>query len=582
MNRTLIPADSLHETLASAANATTKGPAQFFTPLEIARALSPTLPDECPHIADFTCGSGNLFAAGHRPGGGQSFYGIDLDRRMPKPPRILAGQIHKITADLTRIFPLLRETQWQCSTAVLNPPWGLHWPRERLATLAASERESVARSFAMSDPVAGADQIDSTLATWLIAMEFLHDRGDGLLIANAATIERLVPLHHEKPNHPLAAHVWAYVTLAGNPMTGESHDAWRGDAPFRTAFIWFAPGHESGIKFRAHCPDLFAFHEICARLKARRMDWREGPEFSPYSIGIHSNNDTRWRAAHEEWKAHTRPERSDFNLWLKPDGSIGAYLSLFDQVEPSRRLQSEADQLLDLAGRQPGELVVQRAERDWILRVLKNDSTRHPWRVEPRLREAVQQALAAYHAARAPLYPLPDIQRLGYLEEEDAIVCREDLKEASQEPVPIASRKRRKNSPARTLFAAGQSYPLRTTSVQVTRRGVKRNLQGELDEIVYSGQELAFHITDAEGTERVFMEARLRDPGITLTAAHSRASRRRGPAVPLVMDFTLGDLARHFTIPQVPDVAQTQAGAFQNALSALDALENQMETRPAA
>jgi hypothetical protein len=30
---------------------------------------------------------------------------------------------------------------------------------------------------------------------------------------------------------------------------------------------------------------------------------------------------------------------------------------------------------------------------------------------------AVERAVREYHAARAPLYPLPDIQRLGYLDE---------------------------------------------------------------------------------------------------------------------------------------------------------------------
>jgi len=37
-----------------------------------------------------------------------------------------------------------------------------------------------------------------------------------------------------------------------------------------------------------------------------------------------------------------------------------------------------------------------------------------PWRVAPAVVEAVQGALAEYNSVRSPLYPLSQIQRLGY------------------------------------------------------------------------------------------------------------------------------------------------------------------------
>src|SRR4030095_7898204 len=100
--------------------------------------------------------------------------------------------ITRITADLTRFYPLLREIDWRADLFALNPPWDLHLRHDRLNALAESDCSTGRDAFAAHDPRAGKDHIDSTIATWLIALDRLTYRGEGLLIANHSTTERLL------------------------------------------------------------------------------------------------------------------------------------------------------------------------------------------------------------------------------------------------------------------------------------------------------------------------------------------------------------------------------------------------------
>ena len=83
-----------------------------------------------------------------------------------------------------------------------------------------------------------------------------------------------------------------------------------------------------------------------------------------------------------------------------------------------------AAELHALNGRKPIQLVVQRSQRQALLEAVKPGS---PWRVDPKLQTAVDAAIVEYNRVRAPLYPLPKIQRLGYLDEQDDILCNKDL-----------------------------------------------------------------------------------------------------------------------------------------------------------
>jgi len=211
--------------------------------------------------------------------------------------------------------------------------------------------------------------------------------------------------------------------------------------------------------------------------------------------------------------------------------------------------KAAAAALRGLNGRQPIQLVVQRSQRQALLDAVKGPCGRPPvWRVDPALERAVETAIVEYNRVRAPLYPLPTIQRLGYLDEQDDILCCKSLAGRSGSD-----------------FIAGKRYFLRSTTVATKRAGTKMNNVGLLDEVEWNGQELAFFITGESGMERCFMEGRLLEENVTLNlikpGTRGRKERDLEPDV-CVIDFSLQQLVDHFIIPEVLDVATLHPGQY--------------------
>jgi hypothetical protein len=590
------------EMLDSASNAGAKGQSQFFTPLDLAQQLAIPLPKYRPSITDLTAGNGQLLhgAANETT---TTLLALDIDPvpfakpKSPSPNQCSGlSPLHqnlshsKIIGDLTLASPLLEEVAWRADLFVLNPPWDLHWHRNRLAFLLESDLPSVRTAFAAHDDRTSADTIDSTIATLCLALHFSTTYGEGLLIANASTIERLI-LADNAPHRALKRHLWATLTIPGNPMTGETaHDFERADGKqASTIVLYFARSHSSGPLSSPLQPSAFSLQPSLADLTAKRR-YSSAPILRERYQACDSSPQL-WRGVAAEWseRQHGR-KHHPYNLWLDQSGNIRTYLSLFEE-NSSRTLKAEAEKLHHLEGKSPFELVIQRTERDILLssagleRGLQAASpspnpTASPWRVDPALQTAILAALREYHSNRAPLYPLPEIQRLGYLEEEDSIICKADLFSSS---VPSVS------SCSKPLFIAGKTYPLTTRSVRVTRTGIRPNFKGEDETIEYTGTELATLITDELGTERTFMEGRLRSDGITLdftspsdTAAAAAKSTRRslrnltggGRAK---IDFTLQDLAQHFIIPEVPDIATIHPDLYNQNIEKLRAIQPRLK-----
>ena len=331
----------------------------------------------------------------------------------------------------------------------------------------------------------------------------------------------------------------------------------------------------------------------------------------------YANDDTveLWQIAKERVAEETgKAQKLPWNLWLDAEGHIRTALSRFEEKSVKTN-KAQAERLFNLTGKMPMELVLQRAERDNLLQVLDHGG----WKVHPELRAAVEEAVRQYHAARAPLYPLPDIQRLGYLDEQDAIECKADLTLFRQtEPHTIKTQDgyhtildgegqevdgfdninearaelKKLNAqlppPVQLRLSAGQKYSIRTQTVQVTRKASKPNsFTGEPEELEFSGQELAIFIADKvrdpdnakeELTEYCFMDGKLRDENTTIAEARQQKNRRRRRwerepnAVPI--DFTLQELADHFVIPDVPDVAANNPQAYRANLDRLTEIES--------
>jgi len=318
-------------------------------------------------------------------------------------------------------------------------------------------------------------------------------------------------------------------------MTARKDCQWQEDEAFTTGVLYFARDHTAG-------PQPFTWPNLPDRAYRQGLSLRDSWQAT-------TTGPDRWQAAREKASeaAGHRP-KVPWNLWLA-SGTIHTALSLFEKH--SRKVdKAQVARLFALHGAAPMDLVIQRHSRDELLAVAQQCG----WRVQPELLAAVQSAIRDYHAARAPLYPLPEIQRLGYLDEEDIIECKSDLTHAGQ-----------------LIFQKGQRYTLRSETVHFSRTVSRPNsFTGALEDLEYSGQELVFLITTPDGSEYSFMDGTLRDSATTV----ANPKRIKGnPNSAAQIDFTLQDLVEHFQIPEVPDVAAANPAAYQSMLTRLTDLE---------
>ena len=113
--------------------------------------------------------------------------------------------VQKLTQDLTLLAPMLKEIQFAGDLFSLNPPWRLFWHRERLTHLLQSKCNAVQQAMAAKEDInAGGcptDCIDSTIATLAIALDLCTVYGEGFLIANDATLQRLLFDPGPEPRH---------------------------------------------------------------------------------------------------------------------------------------------------------------------------------------------------------------------------------------------------------------------------------------------------------------------------------------------------------------------------------------------
>lgn len=593
MNKNLIHPSIYQQYLDSAPNAADKGQAQYLTPPKLAEFLSRPLPPVRPAIIDLNAGPGNLLRAAANltthhllacdidPACAHKCRGYHVE--VP-PTRLDEGYTHRIEShfighDITLIADLLHQVQFSTDLFVLNPPWDLHWHRcgngdsPRLKFLADSNLPAVAQAFKAIDPRLGRDTIDSSVATLLLALHFSTPRAEGYLITNASTYDRLIA-GDNAPHHAIHRHIWATVkfpmalfneksSLSGS-MPSESD-------PMAIA-LYFARDHHAGPQHQSTVwPDSNGEFDTTF-LPERSL--RNGA-YVLWPNHAETKTTHLWLAVQQELKSRQRTQRDDYNLYLTERGLIGVHLSIFDQaVLPSRALQQEANTLNSLAGKTPMFLVTDRQQRDLLLQSAGIES-KSPWRVDPRLVDAIHKALADYNSVRAPLYPLPHIQRLGYIEEQDTILCTRDLYHPEN---------------GRPLYKAGGSYALSARTVTVERDGKRPNVEGEMEDLLYTGAELATWIEADDGSQYTFLEARLRSPGVRVTDVRpdnekpGNNTKRQQltkktdiDAIPKMrIDFTIQDLAEHFHIPEVPDISTARPDLYQQNLKELLLIESLM------
>ena len=556
----------LQEVLDSAANAGDLGKQQFFTPRPIAAALATPLPFTRPVFVDLMMGDGALLAGafadlpplaamGHLHATRRGL-GVDLDRRCARQPADLATPVDTCAADLTEFYGLLAEMNWQYDCGGFNPPFSLQCHTDRLAALADSEIAAVRQCFRK-----GRAHTDSTLASLLIALDRQTPMGEGYFICNHSTAVKLLgdpdqPAQPDLPGGPLRAHVWLWLTLPPGVFENVRD--------FDTAVLYFARSHTVGEPLHLTAPsaDPDAIRATLATAVRRRALLRRG-------YAVHGADQTSattvplFRAAKEEHlRRHREHGDRQWNLWLEA-GVIRRHLTPFQSFS-GKIAKDLIVALNDLHGKTPMSLVVQKPSRTALLKAVRSPL----WRVDPALLAAVEQACAAYAAERAPFYPLNPNQCLGFLDEEDALVCRTALTWSD------LHRDRH--------FLPGKSYPLESSTRKIERDVTRPNILGTEESVTLHGAELVIRVQDE--SEQWWEFATFNDTELqsnAWTTAPNEHARRMGCAANKgVLKAKLELLAEHFAVPAVPDVAMLHPEKYAANLAAIDAIVGRPDDAP--
>lgn len=513
MRRQKLSFDNLGETLSAAKNASRLGTQQFETPPAVARALMLPLTPCRPVVADLECGHGALLGAAANETT-RAVLGIDIDPTafaLPRGWKLVAPPAPRVEGtrgaaslprpdtsvlhgDLQRLAPLLRETGWKADLFVLNPPFSLQWKDG-----------------------------DSTLVTWRLAQEFLGPAGEGLMLCNAATAERLI-----LPD-AYARRIWLHVTLP-NFFPGTTSE-------MRIAALYFAAdfeGEAHPVQLDTALPETLA--PVLAALPRKSILARTATVRRAWDCS--SNTLPTWRAVSEEWKrilAEEKGERGGWNIRLDAHGRIRAHLTPFQKLSGAVPVRL-AEELHGLDGQYPSALVVQKPSRLALQRAVSGAPA--IWRVHPDVTVAVEQAVRDYHAVRAPFIRLNAVQRIGYLDEEDEIAC---------------------TTPGLEGFTPGRRYPLATETFEGRKLEMRARPGLPDEEVLSTGQELAIVLTDDLGARHCFTHYPPTGEDERPAAEHHHL---------------LTDLAAHFDIPDVPDVATVNPELYAENLRRLTALEH--------
>ncbi len=506
--------DNLQEVLSASPDGAKKGTMQFETPVAVARLLSIPLPRRRPVIVDLQCGHGVLLNAA-RNDTTEHRLGVDIDPTSPGHHRSV------IVANVCELLPLFRDVGIKFPLVVLNPPYGLRWPTTHLPAPPAANGAKVGYSGRrLAEP-----HLDSTYATWLMAHQLLATYGEGYMIANADTVEKLLG------HCPLANRIWWQLTMPNFfPETPGLE---------RVAVVYFAADHRGGPQFtKLETNSTIELEKAVNKAAARRQSWINGTTIDRTGAGGDDvaciETAERFSAVKGEWaerQAALRGEAGEWNIYLR-NGRIAINLTPF-QTLSGQVPKALAESLFRLRNRTPLEMMVMRDTREALETALHSKI----WKVQPLLMEALVKAREQFDDVRTPFTRPALAQRVGWLDEQDAIKCLHDWR----------------------TFEKGKSYEV--TTITFTGKKIEwREGKDGMEEIFVSGQELAIMVNDGKA-KHTFTHHAL-DPE-ELPEELAEAEKFHG----------LRDLLDHFELPDVPDLATRQPARYAANLVALAAIE---------
>jgi len=501
MNKNKLTSATL-QSLASSPDAAHKGTQQYLTPYDWAEALAIPLTYTRPVIADLHCGNGSLVSAAandttlHLLG-----HDIDPAARIPKHPLYPTIKRTTIHHDITDTFNLLTDTQSKFDLLTLNPPFSLRWKLDDIPSIRGRLKGK---------------HIDSTHATIRMANSLMTNRGEALIICNANAYQRIL-----KANPSDLKHAWLTVTLPSFfPGVSKS---------LEVTAIYLAKWHTNKDKAMipaSHVtpasPNELTHQMVKARKAAR-------PRHAGLTDVMQRYPDTMrtFNAVHEEIKRTHHNAKSTPNITLDGNGNLHTRLTSY-QRHSITITPEQAHAIQKINGAHPYQLVLQKNSRNAIHRLINSGI----WTICPTAKKVITQAIKSYSQGRTTLTPLSTIQCLGWIDEEDTILCKKDL----------------------PPFKAGTEYPIDTTTVEFLKKEKRPcilNGKRTTEEIEVNGNDLKITITEpASKSSHSFMHIPDR----------SGSSKKA---------LTLDTLEEHFIIPTVPDVEQANPKLYKAHLKTL-------------
>jgi predicted RNA methylase len=539
---TSIQSDNLQEFLDSAANANAKGQQQFYTPANLAAALSRPLPAQRREIVvDLSFGSGNLA----RSSGATTALGIDIDPRVTtdlQPPD--GAKWHTLCADLTKWYPLAAEVSFAAPFILLNPPFSLQWHKDRLAPLLASSIPEVASAAANFGKHA-----DSTLASFLIALDLIQYNGEGYMVCNADTARRFFgdPSSSSPDSRPptsdLRKFIWLWLEIPGAIYEGQ-HTA------FDTAVLYFSKSHGQShgaetLHLTAPSPDPLAVERTL--MVPEVFNAHRGSRIhSAYECHAKTLPE-EFREIATEYAARHRGAKPRYNIRLDGKGEIRTFLTPFQKssVKLDRQL---IGRLHALDGSPPISLCVTATSRTMLREAMQCGA----WTVEPAVVQAVTAALAEYEREGAPFYRPNEIQSLGWIDEHGELECR---------------------IPGIGSCEPGKKYTIASTIEETLWEDTRTNLMGEKEDLKYTGRELLVTLTDPDGIRHHF-HVRKDDKEM------EDDTDRKGAVT--ACHWHISDLVKHFHIPIPADIATLRPDEYAANLARIKTLEQIINANVAA
>ena len=512
-----------HASLTSpATNSHLKGLQQYFTPPEWAAVLGAALPQQRRTLLDPYAGDGSLLR-GLANDTTRDILGLDLD-----PTATLGGPKtweHHPAANARRemqhgdfldLLPLLDETATRFDLVALNPPFSLAWPLELLPK-------------PLRTGIKGTT-LDSTHATLRIAPTLLTSRGEAILIANAATIARIFASHPQD-----FANVWLYFTLPS---------FFPGVDPSLRVAVLYISGEPAPACLHLGVPTRTPA-DLAAELDAaRKQHFRSKCIEEPWN----AERDSARAFTHctEEMERRRNPSLATANIVLDAAGALRTWVSAFQ--ERSFNVPKHLANFLRKINRtHPVELTIQPATRAAITEAIQCGV----WSIDPPALAAIQDALTAFATGRAPLAPLAHIQRLGWIDDTEEILCTKKFHE----------------------FKAGTPYRLSSQTVDWQKEILRPRYHAgkrSKETILTKGTDLKITI-HANGTERHFT---FNPENLVAHASSVLPSASCGRSSSESSNWhTLADLAAHFQIPEVPDITSLHRNRYAQNLALIDELE---------